>query len=150
MSFEQNLEKILERHKDVGEKLVNPDKLSKDEFVNLSKEFSDLEPIVEKVNFFLQKQRELKELEEMLKDPSLDGDMKDIAEEEMYSLKKAMPELERAMKITLLPKDKDDEKNAILEIRAGTGGDEAALFGSVLFRMYQRYAENRGWRFELL
>ena len=76
--------------------------------------------------------------------------MKAMAEEEVRALQGRLPELELAVKMSLLPKDEDDERNAILEIRAGTGGEEAALFGAVLFRMYQRYAALRGWRFELL
>ena len=79
-----------------------------------------------------------------------DPDMKAMAEEEAAALKKRLPELERAVKRMLLPKDAADEKNAILEIRAGTGGDEAALFAADLFRMYQRYAAEHGWRFEIM
>ncbi|MBN8828674.1 MAG: peptide chain release factor 1 [Sphingobacteriia bacterium] len=150
MSFEQNLEKIITRYNELGNKLMNPEGLGKDEFVNCSKEYSDLGPVVEKVNHFLQTQRELKDLTEMLQDSNLDDEMKKIAEEELYEIKRSLPDLERNVKIALLPKDKDDEKNAILEVRAGTGGEEAALFASVLFRMYQRYAESKGWRFEIL
>ena len=79
-----------------------------------------------------------------------DPDMKAMAEEEAAALKKRLPELEQAVKRMLLPKDADDEKNAILEIRAGTGGDEAALFAGDLFRMYPRYADEHGWQFEIL
>ena len=79
-----------------------------------------------------------------------DPDMKAMAEEEAAALKKRLPELERTVKRMLLPKDAADEKNAILEIRAGTGGDEAALFAADLFRMYQRYAAEHGWRFEIM
>src|SRR5947208_16624075 len=76
--------------------------------------------------------------------------MRALAEEEMQSLREQLPELELAVKMALLPRDEDDERNAILEVRAGTGGEEAALFAAELFRMYQRYAGLRGWRFELL
>src|SRR5439155_16637881 len=79
-----------------------------------------------------------------------DPDIVALAEEEVRALKERLPELELKVKLSLLPRDRDDERNAILEIRAGTGGDEAALFGADLFRMYQRYATLRGWRFELL
>jgi peptide chain release factor 1 len=86
----------------------------------------------------------------MSEDMSLDAEMRDFAMQEFHDLKDRLPALERALYIELLPKDAADEKNAILEVRAGTGGEEAALFASVLFRMYQRYAELHGWRFEVM
>ncbi len=76
--------------------------------------------------------------------------MKELAEAEYYELKEQLPVLEKEIKVLLLPKEEDDEKNAILEVRAGTGGDEAALFAAVLFEMYQRYAQKQGWKFEML
>ena len=82
----------------------------------------------------------------MLADP----EMKDLAEAELEALDRRLPELEHGIKLLLLPKDEDDERNAILEVRAGTGGEEAALFAADLFRMYQRYAALRGWRFEII
>ncbi len=85
-----------------------------------------------------------------LKDPSLDKEMKDMMDEEKYDLEKKLPELIKAIKISLLPKDEADEKNAILEVRAGTGGEEAALFAATLFSMYQKYAEIKKWKFEIL
>src|SRR5205085_11302169 len=92
---------------------------------------------------------EMAEAEEMLAAAN-DPEMKALAEEEVQALRERLPELETQVKLSLLPRDEDDERNAILEIRAGTGGDEAALFGADLFRMYQRYAALHGWRFELL
>jgi peptide chain release factor 1 len=83
-------------------------------------------------------------------DPSADSDMRQLAEEEFYALKDRLPALERGVQLSLLPKDEADEKNAILEVRAGTGGEEAALFAAQLFRMYERYSALRGWRFETL
>ena len=83
-------------------------------------------------------------------DPACDAEMKKMAEEEMHDLQKQLPELTKAVQLALLPKDAADEKNAILEVRAGTGGDEAALFAADLFRMYQRYAQSQGWKFEIM
>ncbi|TAJ23639.1 MAG: peptide chain release factor 1, partial [Reyranella sp.] len=101
---------------------------------------------VEAVNEWHKAEQELKDAEAMAADP----DMKAIAEEEAAALRKRLPELEQTVKRMLLPKDAADEKNAILEIRAGTGGDEAALFAADLFRMYQRYATEHGWKFEIM
>ena len=86
----------------------------------------------------------------LVNDPSGDGEMKALAEEELHGLKQKLPELEQQVKVALLPKDEADERNAILEVRAGTGGEEAALFAAALFRMYTRYAEGHGWRVEIL
>ena len=103
-------------------------------------------PVIEKINDYLAANNSIKELEILINDP----EMKELAELELEELKTQLPILERIVKLALLPKDKDDDKNAILEIRAGTGGDEAALFAGVLFRMYQRYSENNGWKFEIM
>jgi peptide chain release factor 1 len=88
--------------------------------------------------------------EAMMNDSDLDKEMRDMAEAEFYETKEKLPELEKEIRVLLLPKDADDEKNAILEVRAGTGGDEAALFAAVLFEMYQRYSQKQGWHFEML
>jgi peptide chain release factor 1 len=90
------------------------------------------------------------DIAQMMTDPDADPEMKALAEEEFYALKERLPVLEREVQISLLPKDEADEKNAILEVRAGTGGDEAALFAAELFRMYERYAALHGWRFEVM
>ena len=111
-----------------------------------SKEYAELEPLVAAVNAWQKAERDLKDTEAMAADP----DMKAMAEEEAEALKKQIPVLEQAVKKMLLPKDAADEKNAILEIRAGTGGDEAALFAADLFRMYQRYAAEHKWKFEIM
>ncbi|MBN9542166.1 MAG: peptide chain release factor 1 [Alphaproteobacteria bacterium] len=150
MSFQDNLYKIIEKHKTIGEKINNPDSLDRSEFVAFSKEYSELTQMVEGINSYLNAQKEVDDLKAMLLDSSIDSDMKAMATEELMELEKAMPEMERQVKLALLPKDKDDEKNAILEVRAGTGGDEAALFAATLFRMYQRYAESKGWKFEVM
>lgn len=149
MSFQDNLHKIIEKHKLIGDKINNPDQLGRDEFVSLSKEYSELSEVVAIINNYLDKLSEIDDLKSIISDGS-DAEMKAMAEDELASLERSMPELERNVKLALLPKDKDDEKNAILEVRAGTGGDEAALFAATLFRMYQKYAELRGWRFEVM
>src|SRR5439155_6924276 len=123
--------------------------LSGGDFAKLSKEYSELSPIVDGIEALRRAQGELAAAKEMAgadDDPELQA----LAEEEMQSLRERLPELELTIKLALLPRDEDDERNAILEVRAGTGGEEAALFAAELFRMYQRYAALRGWRFELL
>ena len=115
----------------------------------LSKEYSELTPIVEGVDALGRARGELASLAEMARSTE-DGELKALAEEELQSLRERLPALENRVKLALLPKDVDDARNAILELRAGTGGEEAALFAADLFRMYQRYAALRGWRFEIL
>lgn len=144
--LDENLHKILEKYKSIGEKLSDPESLSRDEFKNFSKEYSDLGDIVIIINEYFQAKNEMNDLEELLKDP----EMKEMAQEEYTKLKQLIPEIEKKVKLALLPKDEADSKNAILEVRAGTGGEEAALFGGVLFKMYQRYAELKGWKFEVI
>jgi len=146
MSFAENLNKITVKYQEIADKLNNVESLSREEFVKLSKEYADLGPVIEKINTYLNAHNSIKDLEELIKDP----EMKELAELELQELKEQLPEFEKQVKLALLPKDKDDDKNAIIEIRAGTGGDEAALFGGVLFRMYQRYAESKKWKFEIM
>ncbi|MES2678124.1 MAG: peptide chain release factor 1 [Pseudomonadota bacterium] len=149
MSFSPKLDALIKKYHDLGEKMLDPSKLG-NEYGKISKEYSDLEPIVENINQFKKAEKELADLIISLKDSSLDKEMKDMMDEEKYDLEKQIPELIKAIKVSLLPKDEADEKNAILEVRAGTGGEEAALFAAVLFNMYQRYAEIKKWKFEIL
>ena len=149
MSFSPKFDALLKKYQDLGEKVLDPSKLGND-YAKISKEYSDLGPIIDTINQFQKTEKELADLIGSLKDQSLDKEMKDMMEEEKYNLEKQMPELEKAIKVALLPKDEADEKNAILEVRAGTGGEEAALFAAVLFNMYQRYAEVKKWKFEIL
>lgn len=146
MSFSDNLTKITLKYEDIAKKLNDVDSLGREEYVSLSKEYADLGPIIEKVNNYLEVVASVEELEALLDDP----EMKELVEFELGELKEKLPKLEKDVKLSLLPKDKDDDKNAIIEIRAGTGGDEAALFGGVLFRMYQRYCEKKGWKYEIM
>ena len=112
----------------------------------LAKEYSDLKPVVEQIMAYRQILIDMGEAEEMLADP----DMAELAREELPRLKTALPDAEAALQLALLPKDAADAKPAMLEIRPGTGGDEAALFAGDLFRMYQRYAEANGWKVEII
>ena len=145
MSLVQKLDQIVARHAEL-QAALSSGTLDSQKFVAVSKEYSDLGPLVDTVNELRKAEAELKDAEAMAADP----DMKAMAEEEAATIRKRLPVLEQAVKRMLLPKDAADEKNAILEIRAGTGGDEAALFAADLFRMYQRYAADHGWKFEIM
>src|SRR6266478_6400916 len=148
VTLESRFDQLLRRHAELRSALSGAG-LSGAEFSKLSKEYSELSPIVDGIEDLRRTTEELAAAAEMAQGGD-DPDMKALAEEEVRALKERLPELELRVKLSLLPKDEDDERNAILEIRAGTGGDEAALFAAELFRMYQRYAAARGWRFELL
>ncbi|MDV7269684.1 peptide chain release factor 1 [Thioclava sp. A2] len=116
------------------------------EIARISREYSELKPVVGEIQAYNQARDDLREAEGWLADP----EMRDLAEEELPRLKARIPEMEHALRLALLPKDAADARPAILEIRPGTGGEEAALFAGDLLRMYQRYAETKGWRFELM
>ncbi len=143
MNLEAQLDKVLYRFDELHALLASGEPGS---FAKLSKELSDLEPVAQAVRALRKARADMDEAEAMMADP----DMKDLASEEYYALKETLPALEREVQLMLLPKDEADEKNAILEVRAGTGGEEAALFAAELFRMYERYASTRGWRFEVM
>ena len=150
MSLEENLDRVLTRHQELQDLMASAEPPSPEEFARLSKEFSDLTPVVEAIGELCRAKDETADLATLIAEPETDAEMKEMAEEEFAQLKEKVPELEEKLQVMLLPKDLADNKNAILEIRAGTGGDEAGLFAANLFRMYQRYAENRKWKFELL
>ena len=147
-ALEARLDELVRRHDELRAALSAAG-LSGGDFAKLSKEYSELSPIVEGIQALRHAQGEFAAAAEMA---GADGDpeLKGLAEEEMQGLRVRLPELELNIKLALLPRDEDDERNAILEVRAGTGGEEAALFAAALFRMYQRYAALKGWRFELL
>ena len=119
-------------------------------YVKLSKEFSDLEPVVNNIRELKASQEEFADLAEMLADGDTDAEMKEMAEAEMPELREKIEALTAEIQVQLLPKDIADKKNAIVEVRAGTGGDEAALFAGDLFRMYERYAAIQGWKFNVM
>lgn len=149
MNFVEKLSNVVNRFDELNSLLSAPG-LNSDDMIKMNKELSNLAPIVEKIKEYQVMEKNMKDAESMMNDSSLDKEMKDLAEMEFYELKEALPVMEKDIKVSLLPKDMEDEKNAILEVRAGTGGDEAALFGTVLFEMYQRYAQLQGWKFEIL
>ena len=119
-------------------------------YVRLSREFAELDPIVATINALRKAMRERADLQQLVDDPASDAEMASLAEQELGALDPKIEELERQLKVQLLPKDTADEKSAILEVRAGTGGEEAALFAGDLFRMYQRYADRHGWKVNVL
>ncbi len=150
MSLQHKLDRVVERHENLGKALARPQDLSTQEYAKCSKEYSDLKSIVEAIHALRQAEREHADTQDLLADEQADNEIKQMAEEEQQALSQLIPKLEHQIKLLLLPKDVADERNAIIEIRAGTGGDEAALFAGDLLRMYQRYAEKHRWRFELM
>ncbi len=142
---EARLERVIDRFEEVEARLGSA--ADGDEIVRLSREHAELRPVADKARELKAARAELDDLEEMMEGD--DKDMAEMAREEYYALKERLPDLEHEVALLLLPKDKDDAANAMLEIRAGTGGDEAALFAGDLYEMYRRYAEIQGWKFEL-
>jgi peptide chain release factor 1 len=149
MSLDRKLDQVLGRFQEI-EGLMSSGKLPSDEFTKLSKEYSELTPLAAVIRDFKKAKKEYADLESIMNDNAADRDMRALAEEDYYRLKDELPQIERKIHIALLPKDAADTKNAILEIRAGTGGDEAALFAADLFDMYKRYAALKGWQFEVM
>ena len=147
MSRDRKLESVARRHEEIKAQMAEAPGDQR-VFQRLAKEYSDLEPVVAAIRALAAARTELAQLQG-LADGS-DPEMRALAQDEFYALKERLPAMERHVQLMLLPKDAADEKNAILEVRAGTGGEEAALFASDLFRMYQRYAAARGWRFEIM
>ena len=119
-----------------------------DAYVKMASEYAELQDMVAKVRQLRSAEHEQADLEAMLADKGTDAEMRALAEADLPAVKERIEALQQDIQILLLPRDAADDKNAILEIRAGTGGDEAALFAGDLFRMYERYAAERGWRFE--
>jgi peptide chain release factor 1 len=136
----------IEARRDELQNAMSAPNLAADAFVRLSKDYSEIEPVAAAAREVRLLREELEALGAMLEDP----EMRDMAAEEAEEIRRKLPEAERALALKLLPRDAADDRPAMLEIRAGTGGDEAALFAGDLFRMYQRYAETQGWRVELI
>jgi len=146
----EKLDQVLAHHSELEQRLADAAGGSSDEFTRLSKEYSDLMPVVEAIHDVRHARREAEELRAIIDDSESEQDMRALAEEELGALTAQLPDLERGVTVMLLPRDEADARNAILEVRAGTGGDEAALFAADLFRMYQRYADLHGWRVEVM
>ncbi len=145
---DQKLDALITRHAALERDLSGV--LPPETYVKLSREFAELTPVVEAVKSYRDAQRELDGLTGLIADPSTDSEMRSIAAAEKPELEARRAALEQELRLALLPKDAMDERNVILEIRAGTGGDEAALFAGDLFRMYERYAANQGWKVEMV
>src|SRR5215831_10457641 len=149
-NFRDKMSALERRHEELGALLGTPEVINKrGEFTKLSREHAELDPLVgawkayEKLRVDLDQARQLA-------DGEGDGELRELAREEVRELEQAREKQEHDLKILLLPKDPNDGKNAILEIRAGTGGDEAALFAGDLYRMYSRFAERQGWKIEVM
>jgi len=146
----ERLRQITARLDELGALMADPSAASRSDFADMSREYAELNPVVEAINALEARQAEQAELEELAADPDSDAEMRDLAEAELEELKETLPALEHAVQLMLLPRDEADSRSAILEVRAGTGGDEAALFAAELFRMYQRFSELNGWRFQTM
>ena len=150
MSLKNNIDKIILRETEIEKLLVNSSNLKQAELVELSKELSDIKPVTElakKKDIMLE---ELLDLSEILNDNEADDEIKKVAISEFEFLKEEISTLERDIQFALLPKDKDDTRNVIIEVRAGTGGDEAGLFASDLFSMYEKLSIKHKWKFEVM
>jgi peptide chain release factor 1 len=145
---QHRLDALLARHSLVESELVT--NLSRDDYVKLSREFAELGPVIEAIKAYRAVTAEIADLEALAADPSTDAEMRKLADSEKPALQARRDKLEHQIQLALIPKDAMDDHDAILEIRAGTGGDEAALFAGDLFRMYERYATQQGWKTEIL
>ncbi len=146
----EKLDQIVERHQSLESQMADASGLSSEEFVALSKEYAGLSDLVAAINKFRGIESEMADLATIISDAEADAEMAELATAEFEELKARHVAAEEDLEVILLPKDVADDKSAILEVRAGTGGDEAALFAGDLFRMYQRYAENHGWKVEVM
>jgi peptide chain release factor 1 len=147
MAPNDNLDLILRRHKEIGARLAEG---GAGGYAALSRELAELDPVVTAINAYRAKAKERAELRALIDDPATDGEMRALARDELVSAEREIGEMTQAIRLALLPKDAADERNVILEVRAGTGGDEAALFAGDLFRMYLKYAESKRWKVEVV
>ncbi len=148
MLAQEKLDRLLARHDALQAEMASAP--AAERYVQLASEFSDLEPVVTKIRDLDTARTELEEAEEMLADASTDAEMRELAQAEKVELDARIEALEEEIKVLLLPRDRADDRGAIVEIRAGTGGSEAALFAGDLFRMYERYAAGRRWKVEII
>ena len=143
----ENLNNVEKRYEELNKKIADPEVIARThEWTEYMKEHAEIEEVVLKYKEYKRTEQALKEAEEMMSDP----EMKELAEEEASKAREKLPKLEEELKLLLIPKDPDDDKNIICEIRAGAGGDEAALFAGTLYRMYTMYAERKHWKIEVL
>ncbi len=148
LNFEKQFDSILQKYQEIENNLNNQGNINSDRLIKLNKEYAELKPIVDNINNFKKYQNDIINLNTLLNDK--DNSIREIAEEELKEKKKNIEVLEQNLLKLLIPKDENDKKNSILEIRAGTGGDEASLFAADLFTMYQKYADLNSWKFEIL
>ena len=148
INFEKKFETIIEKYNEIENLLNNQKGFDSDKLIKLNKEYAELKPVVDTINIYKNDQNDILELQKLLEDK--DMSIKQMAEEELFEKKKNIKFLEDKLMHLLIPKDKNDNKNSILEIRAGTGGDEASLFAADLFSMYEKYADINEWKFEVL
>jgi peptide chain release factor 1 len=147
----QELENIEEKFRKLTRSLADPALISDPRKIRkISKQRAELEPVVKKFEVYKKVLKDIQDSEDILSDPGSEPDLKELAEMELKELEKKKEILQEELQILLLPKDPHDEKNVIMEIRAGAGGDEASLFAQDLFRMYSRFAENQGWKTDVL
>ena len=150
MSLQNNIEKLIFRENEIENLLVNSSKLNSNELAEISKELSEIKLITDLAKKKDELVKELLDLSEILNDKDSDSEIKEIANTEFVSLKEKATNIERDIQFALLPKDKDDTRNVIIEVRAGTGGDEAGLFASDLFEMYEKLSIKNKWKFEVM
>ena len=143
----EKLEAVEKRYEELTKLIADPDVIANQaEWQKLMKEHASIEDVVAKFREYKKVKKAMDEAEELMQDQ----DMKDLAEEEYYSSNEQLPKIEEELKLLLIPKDPDDDRNIICEIRGGAGGEEAALFAGTLFRMYSMYAEKKHWKLEVL
>ena len=150
MSLDSSMQKVLARRQEVEARLADSAHLTNSDLAQFSRELADLRPVCDQIELVLRIQTELADAKTMVAEAGDDADMQAMAQGEVDMLQAKLPDEQEKLQLLLLPKDKDDSRNAILEVRAGTGGDEAALFAADLFSMYQRLAAKHGWRFEVM
>ncbi|MDB4852990.1 peptide chain release factor 1 [Alphaproteobacteria bacterium] len=150
MSIDSSMDKMLQRRQELEAQLSRSAELSNKQLADFSRELSELRPVCDQIDLVRHLEGELEEAMTMVAEAADDVEIQAMAEAEVTLLKDKIPAERAQLQLLLLPKDKDDSRNAILEVRAGTGGDEAALFGANLFGMYQRFAAKNGWRFEVM
>ena len=149
INLEDNIKKFLKRKLEIEETLSTSN-LDPKEYATLSKELSDVTQVTDLSSLINSKKKELDDLHILLKDKESDVDLQDMAREESKMLENELNSLNKKLELAILPKDKDDQRNVILEVRAGTGGDEAGIFAANLFNMYQKFSMNNNWKFEIL
>src|SRR6516165_7764976 len=145
---ETKLDVLLAHHASLEAQVLS--QLNSEKYVQITRELAELNPLIDAVKIYRATVKELADTEALIADSSVDADMRGMAEAELATLSERRGELEQNIRVALLPKDAMDDRNVMLEIRAGTGGDEAALFAGDLFRMYERFAGLQGWKVEVI